>query len=83
MVAILTVAATYIDGLFNFKTGSLLDGYAGAVIRVLAWAAYALCTGTIGFGIWVIGHECEQQQQQPFNFAKVSEDVHRIVKLTK
>lgn len=63
MVAILTVAATYIDGLFNFKNGSLLDGYAGAVIRVLAWAAYALCTGTIGFGIWVIGHECEQQQQ--------------------
>lgn len=60
MVAVLTFAATYIDGFFNFKNGSLLDGYAGAAIRVLAWAGFALCTGTIGFGIWVIGHECEE-----------------------
>lgn len=59
MVSVLTFAATYIDILFNFKNGSLLDGYTGAVVRVLAWAGFALCTGTIGFGIWVIGHECE------------------------
>jgi len=60
MEAALTYAATYIDGLFNYKNGLLLDGYAGTAARVLFWAAYALCTGTIGFGIWVIGHECEQ-----------------------
>lgn len=60
MEAALTYAATYIDGFFNYKNGLLLDGYAGTAARVLCWAAYALCTGSIGFGIWVIGHECER-----------------------
>lgn len=59
MWAVLVYAATYIDTLFNFHDGKLLNGYAGTVAKILAWAGYWLCTGSIGFGVWVIGHECE------------------------
>lgn len=59
MLSIIVYTATFIDGLFNFKNGSLLDGYAGSAARVAAWSLYAFAAGSVGTGIWVIAHECE------------------------
>lgn len=58
MMAAIVYLATFIDPLFNFKNGSLLDGYAGSVARVVSWAVYAFAAGSVGTGIWVLAHEC-------------------------
>ena len=32
-----------------------------APLVVAAWSGYAVVTGTVAFGLWVIGHECGHQ----------------------
>lgn len=58
MIATCVFLATHIDSSFG-RSGSLLDGTAGRVARVLAWTAYVVATGHIGTGVWVMAHECE------------------------
>lgn len=62
MLAVIVYAATWIDPSFNAKNGAVLDGLAGSVARVVAWALYAFCAGSVGTGVWVVAHECEYSQ---------------------
>jgi hypothetical protein len=58
MLGAFAYLASYIDGYFNFDDGTLLDGYAGSAARFAGWTLYAFAAGTVGMGVWVIGHEC-------------------------
>lgn len=59
MLAVIVYAGTWIDPSFNAKNGAVLDGFAGSVARVVAWALYAFCAGSVGTGVWVVAHECK------------------------
>lgn len=59
MLAVIVYSATFIDPAFNAKNGTLLNGLAGSIARVVAWAVYAFCAGSVGTGVWVVAHECE------------------------
>ncbi|EGG03265.1 uncharacterized protein MELLADRAFT_75337 [Melampsora larici-populina 98AG31] len=59
--ALLVYAATFIDGAFNSKNGSILDGQLGAMANFGAWAAYGYALGLVFTGIWVLAHECGHQ----------------------
>jgi len=47
----------------GMATSALLDlvGPNATALRVAIWVAYTVVQGAVGFGLWVIGHECGHQ----------------------
>jgi len=47
----------------GLATDALLDivGPDATVLRAAIWLAYTIVQGAVGFGLWVIGHECGHQ----------------------